>query len=106
MTAEPNTTDSPLEYSADWSDTDKVDYIAFHLRAQTMVLAEMREEQAAFFSDVMARINAIGQKTTDIDAFCREVRSAIEGMRRNPLMRGMLPNLPPPPGGPPGGLIH
>lgn len=100
MTAEPNITDSadPRTYSDTWSVDDKLDFIAYHLRMQSGILDEMRTNQDEQFSDLLARINAIGQKTTNIDAFCSEARSAVEGMRKNPLMRGMMPPLPPGPG--------
>jgi hypothetical protein len=98
MTTESDTTD-PRSYSDTWSTDDKLDFIAYHLRVQSAMIDEIREAQ----TDILARVNATGQSTVNVEAFCKEVRSAIEGMRTNPLMRGMLPKLPPPPG--PGKLI-
>lgn len=102
MTTEPETARSPLEYSANFTPEDKLDFIAFHLRSQSAVLAELRENQADMFSDLLERVNAIGQKVTNVDAFCAELRTAIDDMRNkpNPLMKmmgmGGLPPMPPP----------
>jgi hypothetical protein len=82
-------TDIPeaIEWSPAWSIDEKLDFVAFHVKMMGLQLD--RQERM---------LDRIGQLVTNTDAFTVETRAAIEGMRKNPLMRGMMPNLTGPPG--------
>lgn len=75
------------DYQSEWLAGEKLDFIAYHLRVMSNRL------------DLLERkVEVIGQNTTNTDAFCQQVTAAMQDMRKNPLMRGMVPPMPAPPG--------
>ncbi len=96
-------TESIPSQITDYGDTlpvgEKIDFLAYHLRMQTNRLDAL----FAILDRVERKLDSVGQLSTNTDAFCQQIRTAMEEARRNPLMRGMVPPIPPPQ--PPGKLL-
>lgn len=87
MSTETSDNPSSIEaYGEQTTDRERLDFLAYHLRVQTLKLERIE-----------AMVNAVGQHTTNIDAFCAEVRAALAAAQKNPMARmmGMPPMQPP-----------